>query len=235
MKNKEQVSESQRPYDCCLKYGPQSLTDAQLLAVILRTGTKGKSATDLAEHILRLSSDVPGLLGICHLSVDELMSVPGIGEVKAIQMKCIGELSKRIAMRNAKERLSFGSPESIADYYMERLRHEEQEHLICAMLDTKNHLIGDECITIGTVNASLLSAREIFLSAMKFRAVSIVLIHNHPSGDPEPSDADCAVTDKIARAGELLDIRLLDHIVIGDRCYVSFAENGLLPSMQKET
>jgi DNA repair protein RadC len=111
---------------------------------------------------------------------------------------------------------------------MERLRHEERENLILMMLDTKGHLIGEKLMTVGTVNASLISPREVFMEALKHRAVSVILLHNHPSGDPEPSSEDRKITEKMKRAGELLEIRLLDHVVIGDRRYVSFAERGLL-------
>ncbi len=220
----------ERPYEKCLMYGAASLSDAELLAVIIKTGTRGQSAIQLAEKILSLSPEEKGLLGICRLAIPELLTVPGIGEVKAIQIKCIGELSKRLSARKAKSGLSFSNPASIADYYMEQLRHEEKERLICMMLDTKNHFIGEECISTGTVNAAVLSTRELFLSAMHYRAVSIILIHNHPSGDPSPSSEDKRMTRKVYQAGELMEIHLIDHIVIGDRRYISFAENGLLGS-----
>ncbi|HUM82523.1 MAG TPA: DNA repair protein RadC [Lachnospiraceae bacterium] len=219
-----------RPYERCLLYGPAALTDAQLLAVIIKTGTKGYPAIRLAEKILDLSKEQKGLLGICHLTIPELMTIPGIGEVKAIQLKCVGELSKRLATYKARNVLSFSDPCSIAEYYMEQLRHDEKESLIAMMLDTKNHLIGEECVSKGTVNSTVLSSRELFLSAMRYRAVSIILVHNHPSGDPTPSHEDKCMTKKIYEAGELLEIHLLDHIVIGDRCYISFSESGLLHS-----
>ena len=202
---KEKNADFNRPYERCLMYGPASLTDAELLAVVIRSGTAGLSAIDLAEQILHLSRTDTGLLSLLHLSIHELMEVPGIGQVKAIQLKCVGELSKRIATYSARQELSFSEPCSIADYYMEQLRHEEKESLFCMMLDTKNNMIGDERISTGTVNYAVLSTRELFLAALRYRAVSIILVHNHPSG-----------------------IILLDHIVIGDRCYVSFRESGIL-------
>ena len=145
-----------------------------------------------------------------------------------MQIKCIAELSKRMAAASAGKKLDFRDPESIASYYMELLRHEEQERLICAMLDTKNHFLGDVTVTIGTVNTSLISPRELFLEALAFHAVHLILIHNHPSGDAAPSREDITVTKRIARAGELLGITLLDHIIIGDRQYVSLLKEGLL-------
>ncbi|MDD3338215.1 MAG: DNA repair protein RadC [Lachnospiraceae bacterium] len=217
-----------RPYEKCLASGTESLTDTELLAVIIRTGTKGMSAVALADRILNLSCSNEGLLGICHLSRQELMELPGIGLVKAIQIKCIGELSKRIATKRARKALSFTQPLSIADYYMEQLRHEEQEQMICMMLDTKNHFIGDEIISRGTVNASLISPREIFLLALRYHAVHLILIHNHPSGDATPSEDDRILTRRICEAGDLLGISVLDHIIIGDHQYMSFREEKYL-------
>lgn len=217
-----------RPYEKCLASGTESLTDTELLAVIIRTGTKGMSAVALADRILNLSCSNEGLLGICHLSRQELMELPGIGLVKAIQIKCIGELSKRIATKRARKALAFTQPLSIADYYMEQLRHEEQEQMICMMLDTKNHFIGDEIISRGTVNASLISPREIFLLALRYHAVHLILIHNHPSGDATPSEDDRILTRRICEAGDLLGISVLDHIIIGDHQYMSFREEKYL-------
>ncbi len=219
-----------RPYEKCLKYGAQALGDAELLAVIIRCGTRGRSATQLSEEILKRGMNGEGLLCLLHLTVQELMTIPGIGEVKAIQLKCIGELSKRISMQSKKPLLSFTNPRTVAEYYMERLRHEEQEELLCVMLDTKSKMLGDVVITRGTVNASLISTRELFLTAVRYGAVSVLLLHNHPSGDPTPSGEDLQVTEKVRRAGNLMDIQLVDHIIIGDQCYMSFAEKGLLDS-----
>lgn len=217
-----------RPYEKCLTFGPSVLNDAELLAVVIRSGVRGKSAVDLAENILKGQKGEQGLLGLLHLSIADLMEIPGVGEVKAIQLKCIAELSRRISSSTAGTRLDFGNAESVAEYYMESLRHKEQEELLLVMLDTRLHLIGDACVFTGTVNASLVSTRELFLTALRRRAVSIILLHNHPSGDPSPSQEDIEVTRKVAAAGRLLDIRLEDHIVIGDRCYVSLRESKLL-------
>lgn len=223
-----ELSAQDRPYEKCLAQGPESLTDAELLAVIIRTGTKGMSSIRLAEEILCLSRNKNGLLGICHVTLQELMKLPGIGRVKGLQILCIGELSKRIATYGAKKKISYSDPASIADYYMERLRHEEQEVMVCMMLDTKNHLIGEKVISRGTVNASLVSPRELFLSALSHHAVHVILVHNHPSGDPSPSQCDIGLTRRVLNAGELIGISLLDHIIIGDCCYVSFRERNIL-------
>ena len=211
-----------RPYEKCLEFGPEHLTDAELLAVILRTGRRGSSSLELSYEILQLA-DIrrQGLDGLHHLSIPELMGIPGIGKVKAIQLKCIGELSRRMARQKARNRLSFHAPETIADYYMEELRQLEQEVLLCMMLDTKNHLLGEKRMFLGTVNASLVSPRELFLEALRFQAVNIILVHNHPSGDPTPSQEDVQITQRVQQGGELLGIHLLDHIIIGEHTYVS--------------
>lgn len=228
MKKEQSQHTDLRPYEKCLAYGAEALSDAELLAVIIRSGASGTTAVRLAGQVLSLCKQKSGLLGIHHLSLKELMEVRGIGEVKAIQIKCIGELSKRIARTAAGERLTFENPASVADYYMEALRHEEQEQMICMMLDTKNHLLGEETLSKGTVNASAITPRELFLAALSYRAVSILLVHNHPSGDPMPSREDLLLTQRVKRAGEMLGIFLLDHIVIGDCSYCSMRQEDLL-------
>ena len=148
--------------------------------------------------------------------------------MKAIQIKCIGELSKRIAVLSAKKLLDFQNPDTIADYYMERMRHEEQEMMICMMLNTKSQLLGEEIIGKGTVNASLVSPRDLILAAFRYHAVYIILVHNHPSGNPHPSNEDVLFTQRIREVCSLVDIPLLDHIVIGDQRYFSFHKEGIL-------
>lgn len=214
---------NERPYEKCLKYGAEYLSDAELLAVILRTGTKGESAIELAGKILN-STVNKGLKGLYNMTSSQLRSIKGIGSAKAVQIQCICELSKRIAKQRAAERLNFSSAATIADYYMEDLRHLAREHLMLIMLDNKCNLIKDSVITIGTINASLISTREVFLEAFRNNAYYIVLIHNHPSGNPNPSNSDLEVTRDIKNAGDLLGISLVDHIIIGDNSYVSFKE-----------
>ena len=157
------------------------------------------------------------------------MEFKGVGKVKAVQLKCLAELAARMAKASAGERLCFGTPATIADYFMEELRHKEQEHLIALFLNTKNKLLREKLMFKGTVNASIISPREIFLEALEVHAVQLVLVHNHPSGDPSPSLEDIRVTRRISKAGELLGIQLLDHVIIGDRCYSSLRERGILP------
>lgn len=224
----KEIPKENRPYEKCLQMGAQALTDEELLAVLLRTGSSGSSALELAGRVLHLSRSKEGLAGLHQLSLQQLKEIQGIGTVKAVQLKCIGELSKRIARTAAEKGISYDNPASIADYYMEQFRHLEQEQLLCMMLDCKNHRLGDEIIFKGTVNSSLVSPREIFLAAMSYHAVGILLVHNHPSGDPTPSRADINITGKIQYAGTMLGIPLLDHIIIGDCRYMSFREQNLI-------
>ena len=221
------LPKEEMPYEKCWSSGAGSLTDAELLSVILRTGSKGEPALDLSRKILSLSSK-DGLLGIYHISMQELMKIRGIGRVKAIQLKCIAELSKRMAKQQAKRRLSFTDPETVADYYMEDFRHEEQEKLLLIMLNSKGNLLGEEVISKGTVNGTMISPREIFLCAFQYHAVSIILLHNHPSGNPAPSQEDLFLTQRVKESGEMLGIELLDHIIIGDQQAVSFRREGLI-------
>lgn len=215
-----------RPYERCLKSGAESLSDIELLAVLLKTGTKGKSAIDLANELLHMSND--GLAGLHHLHIEQLMSANGVGTVKAVQIKCICELGKRIFKANLQKRISFTNPEDIANYYGADLRHKESENLIMLALNTKAALIDEFLISKGTVNSSIASPREIFIEALRVRAVSIILIHNHPSGDSTPSREDRLVTRRIKEAGELIGISLIDHIIIGNNNYISFKEKGYL-------
>ena len=218
----------ERPYEKCLEQGCQALSDAELLAVIIRTGAVGDTSVSLARRVLDLGGRQGNLAGLCGLSVQELTSVKGIGRVKAIQIQCIAELSRRMAKSRARDGLCFHDPASIADFYMEDLRHEEREQCRVMMLNTRSMLLAEKQLSVGTVNASLISAREIFLEALKCQAVYIILIHNHPSGDPHPSREDILLTKRVWEAGELIGISLLDHIIIGDRSYVSLREENLM-------
>ena len=217
-----------QPYEKCISYGPEFLTDAELIASIIRSGTKEYTSVALADYLLELRKGREGLKGLCSLSFEELTAVPGIGKVKAVQIRCVFELAKRMSRQEAKKLLNFTEPDSIAEYYMEDFRHKEQEHILLLLLDNKSNLLGEKLLFTGTVNASIISPREIYLEALKFHAVGIILLHNHPSGDPTPSDADRRITRKVREAGNLLDIPLLDHIIIGDKKYVSFHEEGYL-------
>ncbi len=220
------LPEVERPYEKCLKYGPNHLSDAELLAAILRTGTNGLSAYDLANNIIR-SDASRNILSIMHLSKEELLKIKGVGNAKAVQILCIGELTRRISLERASLDLKMNVPSSIANYYMAQMRHLEQEQLVVIFVDTKCNMIKDIVISKGSINQSFISNREILIEALKCDAVNIILLHNHPSGDPQPSTADISSTKKLHKACELVGLSLLDHIIIGDRCYTSFIESNI--------
>lgn len=224
----KELPESERPYEKCERFGASALSDAELLAVIIRSGTKHERASELAARILALPGTRPGLKGLNYLSLKELRKIRGIGRVKAIQLLCVVELARRMAQAKGEELLKLSAPETVAGYYMEQLRHLTREESVVLFLDARNRRIADQVIATGTVNASIMAPREIFLAALEQGAVGIILIHNHPSGDPEPSKEDIAVTSRIRDAGNLIGIRLMDHIIIGDNTYMSFKEEGLL-------
>ncbi len=217
------------PYDKFLRLGPDALTERELLAIILRTGTKEKNALELAGEVLSLARyPREGLLGLYDMTLDDLMQIKGIGLVKAVKLKCLTELSMRISRTSAKEGLVFNSPALVAQYFMEALRHRDTECVILVCLDTKGRMISEKKISDGSVRMSLISPREIFLEALHAKAVNILLVHNHPSGDPTPSEWDRELTRNVGRLGAMMDILLLDHIIIGDNRYASLKELGYL-------
>ena len=223
------LPEEDRPYEKCLRLGPGALSDGELLAVIIRTGSREENSLELADRILALSGSGDGLVGLLHYSLADLCGVKGIGKAKGAQLLCIGELSRRIWKRKAMEKTpAFSNPQEIADYYMEDMRHLEQEEIRVMYFNTKQALIRDFLVSRGTVNASIITPREILIEALRCLAVGMVLVHNHPSGDPQPSQSDKLLTRRVKEAGSLVGVTLLDHIVIGDKRFVSFRQSGLL-------
>lgn len=219
---------SERPYEKCEKYGAAYLSDAELLAVIIKTGSKNVRSIDLAHHILNYSKANKGLIGLNYMSMNELISIKGIGRVKAIQLLCIAELAKRMAKASNQEGLKLLSPEAVANYYMQDMRHMTTEQILVVFIDSKSKVLGDMVISTGTVNSSIVAPREIFLNALKHQATYIIMLHNHPSGDPTPSKEDIITTKRIREAEILIGIRLMDHIIIGDNKYISLKEQGIL-------
>ena len=224
----KEISETERPYEKSYKYGVEILSDAELLAVILRTGSRQANALSTAYRILDAHPIHKGIVGLNYLTTEELEDISGVGKVKAIQMKCLAEISKRMAKASLKPFISFESPQSIADYFMENTRYLEKEYVYILMFDSKHKLLKDVRLSEGTVNSSLLSPREVFTTALKFDAIYIVLVHNHPSGDPSPSRQDIEITDRVSSAGRMIGIELSDHIILGNNCYVSLAERGII-------
>lgn len=217
------------PYERFESMGPQALTDAELVAIILRTGTVGEDALSLARKVLSLTSgSKSGILALNSIPIEELMKIKGIGKVKAIRLKCVAEICARMQMRSHEVQVSFSDPASVASYYMERLRHLETEHIYLILTDTKNRFMKEILLSKGTVNMSILNTREIFIEALRYQAVHILLLHNHPSGDASPSMQDIEITKQIQNASRLLNIPLLDHIIIGDNTFTSLKEKGYL-------
>ena len=209
----KELPDSEKPYEKFMKYGPEVLSDAELIAVIIKSGTNGSKAIEVAQDFLNRENR--NLMNLYEIGFEEMLRIRGIGKVKAIQLKCIAELSKRITQTKYFHSVSLNSAASVAAYYMERMRHEKQEILLLSMFDSKCNLIDDAIISKGSVNSSFVSPREIFLKALQKEAVYIILLHNHPSGSPIPSKQDHEVTRKIDECGKLLGIGLSDHIIIG--------------------
>ncbi len=228
------LQKEELPYERFMQYGAHALSNAELLAILLRTGCGGDNATALAKKILGFQfgnapTENNGKLSILYdLSLSDLMSIKGIGEVKAVRLLVAAELSRRLSQERCERKLQFTSPQSIAEYYMERLRHEPQEHVLLVLLDNHLQRIGEEILSVGTATNAPVSPRDVFRLALRYRAVHIVLLHNHPSGDPTPSDADLALTNRIAMLGTELEVSLLDHLIIGDGQWISLHESGQL-------
>ena len=222
------IAACERPYEKALKHGIHTLSDVELLAVIIRTGTKETSVIDLANEIMNTHKIHKGIIGLNYLSRKELLNIKGIGNTKATQLMAIAELSKRMNCTRLISNVQYDNPASIAEYYQEKCKFLTKEKTFLMMFSTAHTLIKEVVLSEGTINQALISPREIFIEALKYEAVNIILIHNHPSGIPEPSKADICATQKVYDAGVLMDVHLSDHIIIGNGCYVSMLERGYI-------
>ena len=222
------MADSEKPMEKLLTNGAEVMSDAELLAVILRTGTREYSAIELAQLILNSNPVYKGLPGLCYTSPHQLMKIHGVGRTKACQIIALTELSKRLSSESFKPDLRLNSSESVASYFMERTRFLTRERVYALFMSASNSVIKEILISSGSIDRSLLSVRDLLSEALKCDAVSMVILHNHPSGSPEPSLEDIAVSRNIKQAGEVVGIRLLDHIITGDRVYVSLKERELL-------
>ena len=218
----------ERPREKLVKYGPSYLSNAELLAILLRTGTKESSVLHVAEEVLS-HFEGQGLSGLVHMSPDEIAQVNGVGPAKAATILAAVELGRRLAVQAAENISTIGGPEDAAHYAMPRYRHELQEHFALMTLDTKNHVTGFFDLTTGTLSASLVHPREVYRKAIQQSAASIIVFHNHPSGDPEPSDEDILLTERLLESSRILGIRLVDHVIIGNGRYTSLRDAGLIP------
>lgn len=227
LKNDKNYKTIQLPYEKCISNGPHSLTDVELMAVLLRCGTKYENVLTLADKILSLYKTNSKFLNLSRATFEELVSIKGIGKVKAVQIMCVFELAKRIAREPFKESIQVQSPNIIAGMFMQEMRLLDTEHVYLLLLNNKNSIIKKIVLSKGSVNASVLEPREVFVQALKYNAVNILLIHNHPSGDPTPSEADKNISIRINSAGQLIGISLVDHIIIGDNVFVSLRQEGI--------
>lgn len=217
-----------RPYERCAAGGPAVLTDEELVAVLLRTGTRGSDVMEVARSIIH---DTPydGLAALVHMTQEEFQAVNGIGEVKAVQLTCIGELVRRLWRYELTGRdIRLSDPASCADYYMQELKFLEHEEMHAAFLDLKGRLIRDVMVSVGTISSSLVSVRELLIEALRRRAVGMLVVHNHPSGQCDPSEEDIATTWAIRDGCQAVGITLLDHIIVAQNSYYSFREHQML-------
>lgn len=219
------VPPEERPRERMLRAGAGALSNAELLAIVLRTGTLNESAVALAQRLLR---EAGGLRRLVEMNTEQLVALKGIGHAKALQVQACIELGKRFGRTAQPDTVTIRSPQDVSRLMMEELRYLQKEHFVCLFLNTKNHVVGQETLSIGSLNASIVHPREVFLAAIKRSSASIICVHNHPSGDPTPSPEDIEITRRLVEAGALIGIEVLDHIIIGDLTSVSLKELGLM-------
>ncbi len=205
-------------------WGSHALSHAELLAIVIGSGVHGMNAVQLAQRLL---AEHGGWSGIRRLSFHELTQVYGVGEAKAAQIKAAHEIGRRLLTTEWEARRQISSPADIANLLLVEMSCLEQEHLRVVLLNTKNYVVGMETIYIGTVNSSNVRVAEVFKPAIRKNAVGLIICHNHPSGDPQPSPEDAAVTRQLVEAGRLVDVDVLDHLVIGQGRWISMRERRL--------
>lgn len=214
---------TERPYEKLEIYGAESLSNAELLAIIIKTGTKEQSAVSIAQNILKLNeqAEQENLRFLQEMALEEFMKIKGIGKVKAIQLKAVCELTKRIARPINQKKPIIKTTKDVADMLIPELRYEKQEKVKVLILNSKNIVLKTYDVSLGGSNFAYIEPKDVLAEAIKMQAPKIILIHNHPSGDAKPSKGDYKVTDRIYEAAQLMGIQLLDHIIIGDGSYQS--------------
>ncbi len=215
---------SERPREKLIKYGAENLSEAELLSIILRVGTRKERVTEVANKILNYYDPKEGITTLLRISIDELVGIHGIGIAKAVQVKAIAELSLRLHQAIKKEKISILDSKSVFEYYKYELRHKKEEVFIALYLDVKLNIITEKRIGGGFIDRVDISPREVFREAILKGAKSIILIHNHVSGDSTPSDNDIVLTERLIECGLYLGIHVIDHIIIGDNNYKSLKE-----------
>jgi DNA repair protein RadC len=205
------ISLQDRPRERLEKHGPAALSDAELLALILKTGTKEENVIDVSHRLI----STYGVDKLHKCTLNELQEIKGIGRAKASQIIALFEFNKRHSFSQPNGVL-IKSPKQVYEYCYSKLNGLDKEHFMVLLLDTRGKIVKDEVVSVGTLNSALIHPREIFKSAIKESANSIILVHNHPSGDPNPSEEDRKITEMIVSAGELLSIKVLDHVIVGN-------------------
>ena len=216
------IPQDERPREKMAAGGAAALTDAELVAILLRTGTAEKSALKIADEMTADGGLYKRLAGITNLK--ELLHIKGLGQAKAATVLAALEIGRRIASASPLDKKHIRCPQDAAEYLMPRLRYAVREQFVVLLLNSRNRVIGAETVTEGTLTGSMAHPREVFKAAILAHAAAVIVAHNHPSGDPEPSDEDKEITRQLVRSGEVLGIPLLDHVIIGDGCYYSFQE-----------
>lgn len=219
------VPKEDRPRERLLKVGAKYLSNQELIAIILTSGTKKESVMTLSGRVLM---HFEGLKLLSDATIEELMAIKGIGDAKGVLLLAAIELGKRMNQYRSQDPYVIRSPQDGAEYVMEEMRILNQEHFVALFLNTKNQIIHRQTIFVGSLNASIVHPREVFREAVKRSSASIIVAHNHPSGDPAPSQEDIHVTRRLVEAGKMIGIEVLDHLIIGDRKFVSLKEKGYL-------
>ncbi|MBN1874851.1 MAG: DNA repair protein RadC [Anaerolineae bacterium] len=219
-----EMPEEERPRERLKQAGPQALSTVELLAIILRTGVKGENVLTMANRILTTYN---GLSGLSRVDFSQLTGEHGLGEAKASQVLAALELGRRLMGEAPEERYQIRSPGDAANILMPLIGHQEQEHFVVLYLDTRNRVTDREILYKGSLNTSLVRIAEVFRGAVRRNCAALVVAHNHPSGDPNPSPEDIALTRRLVQAGKLLEVDVLDHIVVGQNRYISLRERGL--------
>ena len=217
----------ERPYEKLEKYGADSLSDAELLGIIIKSGIKGENSVQVAQRVINQNKDERGFYFLERMSIDELTKIKGIGKVKAIQLKAIFEMAKRINNTNV-NKIKITTPKSAYEELARYLKYESEENFRILLCDIKCNLIANKLIAKGELNTVSIEPREIFRPAISYSAANIVLAHNHPSGDYTPSREDLIFTKKIAETGKDLGIAVVDHIIVGESGYCSIREDRYL-------
>ena len=213
------LPDSSKPRERFLKHGPEALSDAELFAIILRTGLVGENVMEMSNRLISKF----GLVNLFDCSLKELQEIKGIGPNKAMQLLTIAELGKRYDQeKNSVKKITCA--EDVFKLFHTRLRDKKQEHFYLIMLNNQNNITGEQLITMGTLEASIIDSREIFKPVIKNSAAKVILVHNHPGGDPNPSEEDLEVTEKLVESGNLLGIKVLDHVIIGREGFWSWKE-----------